>query len=124
MDFIKKLFKQQAFKLFFLLGLMSLFNILLVVFRLNWVGFVWEDVNHYRDVFFFRDEPTFVFLIWNLFLAWIPFGLAMLVIAYLSTELATDDTYYLCLVTIFSKRALFINRFNAPSTQNHYTLLV
>ena len=79
MNYIKKLFKRQTFQLFTLLGLMSLFNILLVVFRLNWVGFVWGDVNNYRDVFFFRNEPTFVFLIWNLLLAWIPFGLAMLV---------------------------------------------
>jgi len=82
MNRIKKLFKQQTFQLFVLLGLMSLFNILLVVFRLGFVGFVgfvWGDVSHYRDVFFFQNEPTFVFLIWNLFLAWIPFGLAILV---------------------------------------------
>jgi len=56
MNRIKKLFKQQTFQLFTLLGLMSLFNILLVVFRLNWVGFVWGDVNNYRDVFFWFGD--------------------------------------------------------------------
>ena len=44
MDFIKKMFGQSAFKLCFLLGLMSLFNIFLVVFRLDYVGFVWGDI--------------------------------------------------------------------------------
>jgi len=79
MYFIKKMFQQRTFKLCFLLGLMSVFNIFLVVFRLDYVGFVWGDVNHYRDVFFFQNEPTFVFLIWNLLLAWIPFVLALVV---------------------------------------------
>ena len=79
MSRLKELFKQQVVQLFVLLGLMSLFNILLVVFRLNWVGFVWGDISNYRDVFFFQDEPTFVFLVGNLLLAWIPFVLAMLV---------------------------------------------
>ncbi len=107
MNFIKKLFKQQSFILFFLLGLMSLFNISLVVFRLNWVGFVWGDVNHYRDVLFFQDEPTFVFLIWNLFLAWIPFGLAMIV-----NRLHTTQPRWLIIIPTISAWLLFFP--NAP----------
>lgn len=107
MNFIKKLFKQQTFKLFFLLGLMSLFNILLVVFRLDYVGFVWGDISHYRDVFFFQNEPTFFFLIWNLFLAWIPFGLAMLV-----NKLTTQGNHRLFIFPIIGAWLLFFP--NAP----------
>ncbi|MEM6316184.1 MAG: DUF1361 domain-containing protein [Bacteroidota bacterium] len=75
----KQFLKNRQSKLSALLLSMTIFNVLLVVFRLNWVGFDWGGVNYYRDVFFFRNEPTFLFLIWNLFLAWIPYLLSLVV---------------------------------------------
>lgn len=74
----KKFIHQTLFKIISLLSLMTAFDISLVVFRLNWVGFVWGEISSIRDVFFFRNEPTFLFLIWNLFLAWLPFWLSVL----------------------------------------------
>lgn len=70
---LMKLYRQN--RLFGLLALFTLFDALLLVVRLEHVGFEWASLLDPWELRHDRGN-TFLFLAWNLFLAWIPFLIA------------------------------------------------
>lgn len=56
---------------------MTLFNFALVAFRLDYINYDLGQINSVYDLARYRGQYTFFFLIWNLFLAWIPFWIAL-----------------------------------------------
>ena len=75
---IKSLFRsEQQFRLFIILSVSTLFSFLLFAFRLEYLNFDYAKINSVRDLCFYRGAQTFFFLNWNLFLAWIPYLVAL-----------------------------------------------
>jgi len=68
--------KQQ--RLFLLLCLATLFNFVLVGYRLHYMAFDFSKIQSFRDLLDHRGYATFLFLIWNLFLAWVPYFIALI----------------------------------------------
>ncbi len=69
--------KSQRVKLFLLLLLLTAFDFTLLGYRLTVVGFDWSNVNSINDLVSVRGAQTFLFLVWNLFLAWIPYWVSL-----------------------------------------------
>ncbi len=67
----------KKFQLFVLMGISSLFCLVLLNIRLHLIDFEYIEVATNRDLWWKSGEPTFIFLVWNLFLAWIPYCVAM-----------------------------------------------
>jgi len=77
MNFLKSRFRdEQQFRLFAMLVLASFFCGLLVLGRLYMKRHELPEINSVKELYWFRS-PTFVFLLWNLFLAWIPYLAAL-----------------------------------------------
>ncbi|MFK8101788.1 MAG: DUF1361 domain-containing protein [Saprospiraceae bacterium] len=68
---------QKQYHLFLLMTLSSLFNVALVAYRLHYIEYDFGHMNSAKTVYWSRGIPTFLFLIWNLFLAWVPYWIAL-----------------------------------------------
>ncbi|MEM6964643.1 MAG: DUF1361 domain-containing protein [Bacteroidota bacterium] len=76
---MKSIFRnKKQWHLFSLLAISSIFSVALLAFRLRQLGFEFSEVHDLNSLKRYRGEKTFLFLIWNLFLAWIPYGISIL----------------------------------------------
>lgn len=77
MKSLVSIFHNRQVSQFSLLLLSTLFCFLLIWRRHQTEGFDWSSLQTWTEIIKYRAIPNFFFLIWNLFLAWIPYWIAL-----------------------------------------------
>lgn len=67
---------QKQYRLFLLLCLTTLFDLSMVGYRMYFVGFDFSEIYSIQDLANARSA-SFMFLVWNLVLAWVPYLIAI-----------------------------------------------
>lgn len=76
-SFLSSIFySPKQLRLFIVLSLCTILNLALVFYRIYYTGFDIGQINTIGDIAHTRSA-TFMFLVWNLFLAWIPYLLSL-----------------------------------------------
>lgn len=91
---LKKLFRDEhQFRIFMIMCLSTVFNFILVFYRANKIHFDWSTLDSVSSIKAHRGlEGTCFFLLWNLFLAWIPYWIA-LTLDLFTRRIATPSVY-------------------------------
>ena len=104
MKTIKLYFRdEQQFRLFAVMILSSVFGLVLIGIRLYYVNFELLQLSNLNDFENIRGSKSFLFLIWNLFLAWIPYFISLSIekIARLTGSRFLVGTFLVCWLLFF-----------------------
>jgi uncharacterized membrane protein len=98
--FIQSFFRdKQQYNLFLILCLSTVFDFALVFYRINHTHFDLSEVDTLGELKATRGPGTFFFLIWNLFLAWIPYWVA-LGLDFFSRMKKTPSIFFMSFLTV------------------------